>query len=116
MPEAASPSYSSMRNVQDYHLRFLFGRDIVMNLHAGGELFFVLVVIHLLWDWRHGSFRGIALQILGALSLGTILNAIVNPHHNTPYQVRITIIVYGVLLLLFYWWAWVRRHRKNNWD
>lgn len=79
---------------------------------AGDILFPVLVITHLLWDWKHGGFRGIVVQILGALCVGTILNAIVNLRGYDADRVVTMIVIYGILAFLFYRWAWARRHRN----
>lgn len=85
-----------------------------MSSLAGDILFPVLVIIHLLWDWKHGGFRGIVVQILGALCVGTLLNAIVNPRGYDANHTATIIVIYGILTLLFYRWAWARRHRNQG--
>lgn len=79
---------------------------------AGDILFPILIIFQVLWDRQHRGFRGITQQILGALCLGTILNAIVNPRHYSFNRVETIIFIYGILALIFYWWAWARRHGK----
>ena len=84
-----------------------------MSAHVGDVVFPILVIGQLIWDWRRKTFRGVVQQVLGALCVGTILNAIVNSRGYTLNRVEVIIAVYSVLALLFYWWAWRRRHGRE---
>jgi hypothetical protein len=83
-----------------------------MSAYIGDIVFPVLVIVQLMWDWLHRKFRGGVQQVLGALCVGTILNAIVNPRGYSISRVEFIIVLYGMLALLFYWWAWRSRHRN----
>lgn len=85
-----------------------------MSAHVGDIVFPVLVIGQLMWNWKRKMFRGVVQQVLGALWVGTILNAIMNPRGYSLNKVEIIIAVYGILAIVFYWWAWRRDMGMNE--
>lgn len=83
-----------------------------MKLRIGEIVFPIIVVITILWDLKHG-FGAIVLQILGALLIGTVLNAIVHPY---PYVSAdknfIAVLFWGMLTALCYFFVY-RLRRRN---
>lgn len=80
-----------------------------MSLNYGDFAFSLLIIAHLAWDFRQRYFRGVLLQILGALSLSSFVNAVLG-FNARPGGTLAAIVLYPVLTVGFYFWAWwIRR-------
>lgn len=72
-----------------------------MGSIVGDILTGVLVVIHIISHKKQGSFRGIWLQIVGALCVGWEINLLLNIR-SAPMSPTAAIVFVGFLAVLFY--------------
>jgi len=70
----------------------------------------VLVLIHFIWDKKHGGFRGFWLQILGAVCVGWASNLLLNVR-TAPMNPLPVIICVAFFAVLFYVLGGVRRRK-----
>lgn len=81
-----------------------------MGSIVGDILTTVLVLMHIIWDKKHGSLRGIWLQVLAALCVGWAINLLLNVRSapRDPFPAILCITFFAVM---FYVIAGVRRKR-----
>jgi len=72
-----------------------------MGAIVGDILTGVLIVVHIIWHKKQGSFRRIWLQILGALFVGWDINLLLNIR-SAPMNPYGDIVFVGFLAVLFY--------------
>jgi hypothetical protein len=71
----------------------------------------LLIVFHIVWDKIHGNFRGLWLQIVGAIFAGWAVNLIFNAN-SAPMNPAAPISIVALLTFVFYIWAFNRRRKS----
>jgi hypothetical protein len=70
----------------------------------------VLILIHIIWDKKHGDFRGLWLHILGAVCVGWDSNLLLNVN-TAPMNPWSIILCVAFFAVLFYVLAGLRRSK-----